>query len=307
MQADDSKSMFKRQSQRNNDTNGTQAIPQQAQSTTHERESTKLGDGHSSSDDSHRAREENEINTPSTMSDVEVPANVDEVAMLNNVINIAKERKQHGQDGDTSGASKDLSEDEQLAKDVQEKYSLSEDKFRKLLKNAERMIHPDEKSRSHPDPWSLRGSDKLGTAETDTANEAGESETEQKPKMWRVKNNLRGHLDSVRSVGLHADTMLIASASDDGTVKLWDLKHSIGKDARGQKKTTHEDTDPLITFRGHTLGVTKVEVSAEQGRVYSSSLDSTIRIWKLPPLDRTPYAPVGTLSTFTVDMSEDTV
>jgi WD40 repeat protein len=72
-------------------------------------------------------------------------------------------------------------------------------------------------------------------------------------------------------------------------------------------RTTHEDTDPLITFRGHTLGVTKVEVSAEQGRVYSSSLDSTIRIWKLPPLDRTPYAPVGTLSTFTVDMSEDTV
>ncbi|CAM0139791.1 unnamed protein product [Umbelopsis sp. WA50703] len=287
---DDSKSMFKRQSQRNNDTNGTQAIPQQAQSTTHERESTKLGDGHSSSDDSHRAREENEINTPSTMSDVEVPANVDEVAMLNNVINIAKERKQHGQDGDTSGASKDLSEDEQLAKDVQEKYSLSEDKFRKLLKNAERMIHPDEKSRSHSD-LSLGELTNLELP-NDTANEAGESETEQKPKMWRVKNNLRGHLDSVRSVGLHADTMLIASASDDGTVKLWDLKHSIGKDARGQKKTTHEDTDPLITFRGHTLGVTKVEVSAEQGRVYSSSLDSTIRIWKLPPLDRTPYAPV---------------
>lgn len=63
-------------------------------------------------------------------------------------------------------------------------------------------------------------------------------------------------------------------------------------------RNPHEDTDPLITYRGHTLGVTKVEISTEQGRLYSSSLDSTIRIWKIPPSDRTPYAPVGKIFNF---------
>jgi WD40 repeat protein len=51
--------------------------------------------------------------------------------------------------------------------------------------------------------------------------------------------------------------------------------------------------DPIITYRGHTMGVTKVEISAEQGRLYSSSLDSTIRVWQLPPADKSPYSPYG--------------
>jgi WD40 repeat protein len=44
------------------------------------------------------------------------------------------------------------------------------------------------------------------------------------------------HLDSVRSVSLHTKDMLIASASDDGTVKLWDLMQSSSRDAGEQKK-----------------------------------------------------------------------
>ncbi|KAG2175403.1 hypothetical protein INT43_001050 [Umbelopsis isabellina] len=294
---DDSRFISKRHSQKDNETASAQAISQQTQSTTQLQESIKPADSPSVSDDDLRVKEENEIDAPSAIPDVEVPANVDEVAMFNNVINIAKERKQHAQDGEASGKSKYLSEDEQLAKDVKEKYSLSEDKFRKLMKNAERMIHPllaaDEKPGSHSD-LNLEELENLKLP-NDAANETGESETEQKPRMWRhaiLTNIMFSHLDSVRSVSLHADVMLIASASDDGTVKLWDLNQSLGKDARGQKKNPHEDTDPLITYRGHTLGVTKVEVSAEQGRLYSSSLDSTIRIWKLPPSDRTPYAPV---------------
>lgn len=56
--------------------------------------------------------------------------------------------------------------------------------------------------------------------------------------------------------------------------------------------------DPIITYRGHTMGVTKVEISAEQGRLYSSSLDSTIRVWQLPPADKSPYSPYGELLFF---------
>jgi striatin 1/3/4 len=44
------------------------------------------------------------------------------------------------------------------------------------------------------------------------------------------------HLDCVRSVSFHTNELLIASGSDDGTIKIWDLKSSIGKDAVMQKK-----------------------------------------------------------------------
>lgn len=111
---DDSRFMSKRQSQKANETTSAQVIPQQTQSTIQSQESIKPADGPLSSDDNPKVNAGNEVNAPSTISDVEVPANVDEVAMLNNVINIAKERKQHGQDGETSGKSKYLSEDEQL-------------------------------------------------------------------------------------------------------------------------------------------------------------------------------------------------
>lgn len=53
-----------------------------------------------------------------------------------------------------------------------------------------------------------------------------------------------------------------------------------------------EEADPSITFRGHTNVVTAVAISAKQNKVYSASLDSTIRVWSLPSDDRGPFAPV---------------
>jgi striatin 1/3/4 len=42
--------------------------------------------------------------------------------------------------------------------------------------------------------------------------------------------------------------------------------------------------------------VTTVAISAPQNRVYSASLDSTIRVWSLPPNDHGPFSPVGKIS-----------
>jgi hypothetical protein len=59
-------------------------------------------------------KQDKENDMPSTISDVEVPDNVDEVAMINNVINIAKERKKRDQSNPSSGSRRGLSEEEQL-------------------------------------------------------------------------------------------------------------------------------------------------------------------------------------------------
>jgi striatin 1/3/4 len=53
-----------------------------------------------------------------------------------------------------------------------------------------------------------------------------------------------------------------------------------------------EEADPSITFRGHTNVITAVVISAKQNRVYSASLDSTIRVWNLPSDERGPFSPV---------------
>lgn len=48
----------------------------------------------------------------------------------------------------------------------------------------------------------------------------------------------------------------------------------------------------MTTYRGHHNVITQVAISAEQKRVYSSSLDSTIRVWSLPSNQHGPFSPV---------------
>ncbi|CAO3662180.1 unnamed protein product [Umbelopsis ramanniana] len=71
---------------------------------------------------------------------------------------------------------------------------------------------------------------------SETEPEVENTDSDSRPKMWRAKHNLRGHLDCVRSVSFHAKDLLIASGSDDGTIKIWDLKNSTAKDSATQKK-----------------------------------------------------------------------
>ncbi|KAI9275940.1 WD40-repeat-containing domain protein [Phascolomyces articulosus] len=111
------------------------------------------------------------------------------------------------------------------------------------------------------------------------------------------KGMRRKHLDSVRAVSFHPSEMLVASGSDDGTVKIWNLRRSIGKDGN-PIRNVHDEADPIITYRGHNHIVTQVAISAEQNRVYSSSLDSTIRVWRLPSEGHSLYSPVGNMATY---------
>ncbi|CAO0790592.1 unnamed protein product [Mucor circinelloides] len=200
--------------------------------------------------------------------DVEVPANVDEVAMINNI----KEEKEH------YSASQDS---EALSQQIQEKFHLSEEKVIKLLK------HANKGGQNKTDQERLLAGDF-------DPNQIGDIDSHQQsqPKIWRPRVTIKGHLDSVRTVGFHPNEMIAASGSDDGSVKIWNLQRATGKDGNVSKKGSHEEADPSITFRGHTNVVTSVAISASQNRVYSASLDSTIRVWNLPAEDRGPFSPV---------------
>lgn len=49
------------------------------------------------------------------------------------------------------------------------------------------------------------------------------------------------------------------------------------------------DTEATMTFRGHTMPVTSVVISSAFSLIFSASLDSTIRIWRVPASDQDPY------------------
>ncbi|EKV01339.1 WD40 repeat-containing protein [Leptolyngbya sp. PCC 7375] len=78
----------------------------------------------------------------------------------------------------------------------------------------------------------------------------------------KQQKQLIGHVDAVESVIFSPDGEIIASASDDNTIKLWT-----------------KDGKPLNTLKGHTDAVESVIFSPDGEIIASASDDNTIKLW----------------------------
>jgi WD40 repeat protein len=75
---------------------------------------------------------------------------------------------------------------------------------------------------------------------------------------------LKGHAAWVRALVISPDGRILVSASDDNTIKMWDL-------ATGR---------PVRTLKGHTGPIRSIAFSPDGRRLASGSWDRTVKLWE---------------------------
>lgn len=103
-------------------------------------------------------------------------------------------------------------------------------------------------------------------------------------KTWNAKYTLRSHFDGVRSLIFHPEEPVLITASEDHTLKLWNLQKTVQA-----KKSASLDVEPLYTFRAHTGPVLCLGMSTTGETCYSGGLDGNIECWQLPSPNIDPY------------------
>ncbi|EFA80694.1 WD40 repeat-containing protein [Heterostelium album PN500] len=116
------------------------------------------------------------------------------------------------------------------------------------------------------------------------------------PRVWRYKHTLKSHFDGVRSLQFHDTEPLLISASEDSTIKLWNL-NQLAPSSNTSKKSTG-DVEPIYTFRGHTGPVYTTALSSDSSKLYSAGYDMVIKSWTIPSADTDPYHTHGDLQAF---------
>ncbi|GAB0091424.1 striatin [Sergentomyia squamirostris] len=112
----------------------------------------------------------------------------------------------------------------------------------------------------------------------------GSNTKESYRKTWNAKYTLRSHFDGVRALAFHPQEPVLITASEDHTLKLWNLQKTVPA-----KKSASLDVEPLYTFRSHSGPVMCLAMSASGEQCYSGGLDSEINVWNLPNSNIDPY------------------
>ncbi|XP_062824305.1 striatin-3 isoform X3 [Anolis carolinensis] len=103
-------------------------------------------------------------------------------------------------------------------------------------------------------------------------------------KTWNPKYTLRSHFDGVRALAFHPVEPVLVTASEDHTLKLWNLQKTVPA-----KKSASLDVEPIYTFRAHIGPVLSLAISCNGEQCFSGGIDATIQWWNMPSPNVDPY------------------
>ncbi|XP_078515532.1 striatin-3 isoform X1 [Lissotriton helveticus] len=103
-------------------------------------------------------------------------------------------------------------------------------------------------------------------------------------KTWNPKYTLRSHFDGVRALAFHPVEPVLVTASEDHTLKLWNLQKTVPA-----KKSASLDVEPIYTFRAHIGPVLSLVVSSNGEQCFSGGIDASIQWWNMPSPNVDPY------------------
>lgn len=209
---------------------------------------------------------------------------------------LQKAGQQIGQKSKGKKAEGNPEDEAQLSKDVQDKFNISPERLNKMVKEWDRdklkqdvvPVKAPAKRKSKdgvPDELASLSISETDLIEYDGSVKEGDSNADE-PVRWRPKVTLRRHFDTVRSIAFHPTHKSLLSGSEDGTMKYWNLEASL----KESKRTLNGDVEPIHTYRGHTKAITAVAISADQDKCFSASMDSTVRSWKLVPMNKEAFS-----------------
>jgi WD40 repeat protein len=89
----------------------------------------------------------------------------------------------------------------------------------------------------------------------------------------REVNSFHGHSGTVTCVSFSSDGQLIASGSEDTTIKIWSL-----------------DGRKVATFKGHEDTITSIDFSPDGKWIVSGSEDNTLKLWRIEGKERQAVA-----------------
>src|SRR5262249_37051434 len=83
----------------------------------------------------------------------------------------------------------------------------------------------------------------------------------------------KGHKNrqQVRSVAFSLDGKTLATASNDGTAKLWDVRGAL----------RHQVPTEIATLKGHSAAIHSAVLSPDGKTLATSSFDGTVKLWNL--------------------------
>lgn len=103
-------------------------------------------------------------------------------------------------------------------------------------------------------------------------------------KTWNPKYTLRSHFDGVRALAFHPVEPVLVTASEDHTLKLWNLQKTVPA-----KKSASLDVEPIYTFRAHIGPVLSLAISSNGEQCFSGGIDAAIQWWNMPSPNVDPY------------------